>query len=136
MFQSREAFGRSHSVLGGTKFVTHPGSSPGAMLQSEETVKRSHSILGGTKFLIHPGSSPDAMLQSEETFERSRSVLGGTELVTQSDKVVNHVNREKTKYTYQECEKMCAGKKRGCDTCANFSQRSSRAQETSRRDRV
>ena len=54
--------------------------------------------------------------------------------MTQPDKVVNHVTREKTMFTYQECEKMCAGQTRRCDTFANCNRRSGRAQELTWRD--
>ena len=136
LFQTQEAFKRSHSILGSTKFKACPGSSPNAKLP-KEIYKNPDAKLPDEIY-----KSPDAKL-SEEIYEspdaklpeKSRSDLGGAELVTQSVRVVNHVTGEKTKYTYPECEKICTGQTRGYDTCANCSRRSGRAQETTRSDR-
>ena len=74
------------------------------------------------------------MLQSRDALERSHSILGGTKFVTQPGKIVNSVSREKTRFTFQECEEMRAGLPRRCDSCANCIRRSGRAQELTRRE--
>ena len=43
----------------------HPALGPSALFQTQEAFERSHSILGSTKFEAYPGNSPDTRLPRE-----------------------------------------------------------------------